>query len=311
MDQLEAGVEHHESQVNEVEMSPALPGSKRVCVAFIGGYPRGAAFGAVTCSRSAKGREDFRKYHASAIEVPGPEVDRLAATAGKFKLFLVMGAIEREGGTLYCSTLYFDSRGAYMGKHRELMPTCSERLIWGCGDGSNLKVYVTPVGRIGRLICWEKKMPLARTALYAQGLEVYCIRTADSRGYWQASMLHIATEGACFVLSANQFCRRKDYPPAPEYTFGVFADEEPSPETIVCPGGSVIMSPLGNVLAGPHYKGETILIADLDMSEIVKAKFDFDGVGHYSRPEVLSLTVRNQPYNPVTFTSSSDGNRHP
>ncbi|BFI32338.1 nitrilase [Marchantia polymorpha subsp. ruderalis] len=211
MDQLEAGVEHHKAQVIEVEMSPALPGSTRVSVvqastifydtpatldkaekyiaeaaalgaqlvlfpeAFIGGYPRVAAFGAVIGSRSSKGREEFRKYHASAVEVPGPEVDRLAAMAGKFKLVLIMGAIEREGGTLYCSTLCFDSRGAYMGKHRKLTPTCSERLIWGCGDGSDLKVYDTPVGRIGGLICWENRMPLARTALYAQGLGVYCI----------------------------------------------------------------------------------------------------------------------------------------
>ncbi|BBN03502.1 nitrilase [Marchantia polymorpha subsp. ruderalis] len=339
MDDLpDSAVGRIEEISNEVEMSP-VSGAKRVSVvqastifydtpatldkaerfiaeasslgaqlvvfpeAFIGGYPRGAAFGAVIGSRSAKGREDYRKYHASAIDVPGPEVDRLAAMAGRFKVHLVMGVIERSGGTLYCSILYFDSQGGYMGKHRKLMPTASERLIWGFGDGSTLPVYETPVGRVGGLICWENRMPLLRTAMYAKGVEVYCAPTADARGSWQASMLHIAMEGGCFVLSANQFCRRKDYPSVPEYTFGGFGDQEPSPDTVVCAGGSVIMSPTGNVIAGPNYEGEALLVADIDLGEVVKAKFDFDVVGHYSRPDVLSLVVRDQPYNSVTFAS--------
>lgn len=270
--------------------------------AFIGGYPRGATFGAVIGNRSLKGREDFRKYHASAIDVPGPEVDRLASVAARYKVHLVMGVIERAGGTLYCTVLFFDAQGQYLGKHRKLMPTASERVIWGFGDGSTLPVLETQVGRIGALICWENRMPLLRTAMYGKGIELYCAPTADSRGVWQASMTHIALEGGCFVLSANQFCRRRDYPPPPEYIFGGL-EEEPLPDAVVCSGGSVIISPLGTVLAGPNYEDEALVSADIDFGEIIRAKFDFDVVGHYARPDVFGLTVRDHPLPAVSFTS--------
>nr|DAD29869.1 TPA_asm: hypothetical protein HUJ06_031337 [Nelumbo nucifera] len=266
--------------------------------AFIGGYPRGSTFGVTIGARTFKGREEFRKYHAAAIDVPSPEVERLAAMAGKYKVYLVMGVIERDGYTLYCTVLFFDSQGLYLGKHRKLMPTALERIIWGFGDGSTIPVYETPIGKIGALICWENRMPLLRTALYGKGIEIYCAPTADSRDVWQASMTHIALEGGCFVLSANQFCRRKDYPSPPEYAFGSI-DEEPSPDSIVCAGGSVIISPSGAVLAGPNYDGEALISADLDLGEITRAKFDFDVVGHYARPEVLSLTVRDHPSIPI------------
>ncbi|KAK1297272.1 Bifunctional nitrilase/nitrile hydratase NIT4B [Acorus calamus] len=272
--------------------------------AFIGGYPRGSSFGVMIGSRSDKGKEDFRKYHASAIDVPGPEVDRLAAMAGKYKVYLVMGIIERAGYTLYCTILFFDDHGRYLGKHRKLMPTALERVIWGFGDGSTIPVYETPIGKIGALICWENKMPLLRTALYGKGIEIYCAPTADARDVWQASMTHIALEGGCFVLSANQFCRRKDYPSPPDYFFGV--DDDLALDAVVCAGGSVIISPSGAVLAGPNYEGEALISADLDLGEIVKAKFDFDVVGHYSRPEVLSLSVKDHQLNPVTFSSETN-----
>ncbi|KAM3226373.1 hypothetical protein ACQJBY_058816 [Aegilops geniculata] len=281
--------------------------------AFVGGYPRGSTFGfgisiSITNPKD-KGKGEFQKYYAAAIDVPeqptGPEVTRLAAMAGKYKVFLVMGVIEREGYTLYCSVLFFDPLGRYVGKHRKLMPTALERIIWGFGDGSTIPVYDTPLGKIGALICWENKMPLLRTALYGKGIEIYCAPTADSRPVWQASMTHIAMEGGCFVLSANQFCRRQDYPPPSEYAFAGLG-EEPSPDTVVCPGGSVIISPSGEVLAGPNYDGEALITADLDMGEIVRAKFDFDVVGHYSRPEVLSLVVDDQPHRPVSFTSAAE-----
>lgn len=270
--------------------------------AFVGGYPRGATFGAVIGNRTLRGREDFRKYHASAIDVPGPEVDRLAGVAGRYKVHLVMGVIERAGGTLYCCVLFFDAQGQYLGKHRKLMPTASERLIWGFGDGSTLPVLETQVGRIGALICWENRMPLLRTAMYAKGIELYCAPTADSRASWQASMTHIALEGGCFVLSANQFCRRRDYPAPPEYVFGGL-DEEILPDTVVCSGGSVIISPLGTVLAGPNYEDEALVTADIDFGEIIRAKFDFDVVGHYARPDILGLSVRDHPLPVVTFAS--------
>ncbi|KAH9317590.1 hypothetical protein KI387_019359, partial [Taxus chinensis] len=273
--------------------------------AFIGGYPRGSSFGLVIGNRSLKGQEEFRKYHASAIDVPGPEVDRIAAAAAKYKVHLVMGVIERAGFTLYCTVLFFDSQGQFLGKHRKLMPTALERCIWGFGDGSTLPVYDTTIGHIGALICWENRMPLSRSALYAKGIELYCAPTADSRQSWQASMTHIAVEGGCFVLSANQFCRRKDYPPPPDYVFGG-SDEEPSAETVVCAGGSVIISPSGTVLAGPNFEGEALISADLDFGEIVRAKFAFDVVGHYSRPEVLRLTVNDQQFDSVAFSSGTE-----
>lgn len=272
--------------------------------AFVGGYPRGSAFGLSIGNRTVKGREEFRKYHSAAIDVPGPEVDRLAAMAGKYKVHLVMGVIERDGYTLYCTVLFFDSQGHYLGKHRKIMPTALERVIWGFGDGSTIPVFETPVGKIGAAICWENRMPLLRTAMYAKGVEIYCAPTADARDVWQASMTHIALEGGCFVLSANQFCRRRDYPPPPEYVFAG-TEVDLTPDSVVCAGGSVIISPLGAVLAGPNYDGEALISADLDLGEIARAKFDFDVVGHYSRPEVLSLTVKDHPTNPVTFTSTS------
>lgn len=275
--------------------------------AFIGGYPRGSNFGAAIGNRTAKGREEFRRYHASAIDVPGPEVVRLAAMAGKYKVYLVMGVIEREGYTLYCTILFFDSQGRYMGKHRKLMPTAVERIVWGFGDGSTIPVFETPIGKIGGAICWENRMPLLRTAMYGKGVEIYCAPTADARNVWQATVTHIALEGGCFVLSANQFCRRKDYPPPPEYIFSG-TEEELTPDSVVCAGGSVIISPLGNVLAGPTYDGEALISADLDLGEIPRAKFDFDVVGHYARPEVLSLTVKDHPTNAVAYASTSEKN---
>ncbi|GLT63907.1 hypothetical protein SLA2020_364350 [Shorea laevis] len=270
---------------------------------FIGGYPRGLNF----VDRTPKGKESFRKYHASAIAVPGPEVERLAALAGKYKIYLVMGVIEKDGYTLYCTVLFFDSQGCYLGKHRKIMPTALERLVWGFGDVSTTPVFETPIGKIGSVICWENRMPLLRTAMYAKGIEIYCAPTADCSDTWQATMTHIALEGGCFVLSPAHFCLRKDYPPPPEYTFSG-TDDDLSPDSVVCRGGSVIISPLGTVLAGPNYEGEGLISADLDLGEIARAKFAFDVVGHYSRPDLLSLVVKDDPLSPVTFKSGKSEN---
>ncbi|XP_070044379.1 bifunctional nitrilase/nitrile hydratase NIT4A isoform X5 [Nicotiana tomentosiformis] len=270
--------------------------------AFIGGYPRGSTFGISIGNQTNKGKEDFRKYNASAIDVPGPEVDRLAAAAGKYKVYVVIGVIERDGHILYSTVLFFNSQGCYLGKHRKIMPTGLERVIWGSGDGSTIPVYDTPLGKIGAAICWENRMPLLRTAMFAKGIEIYCAPTADDRNVWLASMTHIALEGGCFVLSAHQCCRRKDYPPASEYVFSG-TEEDLTPDSIVCDGGSVIISPSGDVLAGPLNGMEGFVFANLDLGEIARAKFDFDVVGRDARPEVLSLIVRDQPVSAVSFTS--------
>jgi nitrilase len=257
--------------------------------AFVSAYPRGLSFGAVVGNRTREGREEYRRYWESSVDIPGPAVDTLAEIATRNKVHLVIGVIERDGGTLYCTVLFFAPEGGYLGKHRKLMPTASERLIWGFGDGSTLPVFETPLGRLGAVICWENYMPLLRTAMYAKGIQLYCAPTADGRDTWAATIQHIALEGRCFVLSCNQFCRRSDYPPDYSTPFG---DE---PDTILSRGGSCIVAPLGQMLAGPDFSGECILTADLDMGEIARGKFDLDVVGHYARPDVFSLQVDERP----------------
>lgn len=267
--------------------------------AFVSAYPRGLSFGATIGNRTSEGRDDFRRYWESSIDVPGPAVDRLGRIAAANRLYLVIGVIEREGGTLYCSVLFFDDRGRYLGKHRKLMPTASERLVWGFGDGSTLPVFDTPLGKLGAVICWENYMPLFRTAMYSKGIQLYCAPTADGRDTWLSTMQHIALEGRCFVLSCNQFARRSDYPA--DYTTA-FGDD---PNTVISRGGSCIISPLGEILAGPNFEGEAILTADLDLSDIVRGKYDFDVVGHYARPDVFGLVVNEKPQSAVSHLVSS------
>ncbi|KAL0710157.1 hypothetical protein Bca4012_017137 [Brassica carinata] len=271
---------------------------------FIGGYPRGFRFGLAVGIFNEDGRDEFRKYHASAIHVPGPEVDKLAELARKNNVYLVMGAIEKEGYTLYCTALFFSSEGRFLGKHRKVMPTTTERCIWGFGDGSTIPVYDTPIGKLGAAICWENRMPLYRTALYGKGVELYCAPTADGSKEWQSSMMHIAMEGGCFVLSACQFCLRKDFPERVDHLFTDWYDDQHD-EAIVSQGGSVIISPLGKVLAGPNFESEGLITADLDLGDIARAKLYFDVVGHYSKPDVFNLTVNEHPKKPVTFVSKA------
>ncbi|MGN6767401.1 MAG: nitrilase-related carbon-nitrogen hydrolase, partial [Rhizobiaceae bacterium] len=156
--------------------------------ALISAYPKGADFGARVGGRQPRGRDDFLRYHKSAIDVPGPEVDEIAAAAREAGAHVVIGVIERDAGTLYCTVLFFGPEKGYLGKHRKLMPTASERLIWGFGDGSTLPVYDTAIGRLGSVICWENYMPLMRTAMYAKNIQLYCAPTADDRDTWQATM---------------------------------------------------------------------------------------------------------------------------
>lgn len=267
--------------------------------AFISAYPRGASFGAVIGNRTRDGRDWYRRYWESSIDVPGPAVDRLGAAARAAGLYLVIGVIEREGGTLYCTVLFFGPDGAYLGKHRKLMPTASERLVWGYGDGSTLPVFQTEIGRIGAVICWENYMPLLRMTMYGKGIQIYCAPTADGRDSWLATMRHVACEGRCFVLSCNQFSRRSDYPIDYDNEFG------DDPNTVMSRGGSCIVNPMGDIVAGPDYDGETTLIADIDLAEIAHGKFDMDVVGHYSRPDVFRLIVNEGANPPVTGISAA------
>ena len=253
--------------------------------AYIGGYPKGLDFGARVGSRTPAGREDFRRYFEASIAVPGPETLRIGGFAAEMACHLVTGVIEREGATLYCTALMFGPDGSLLGKHRKLMPTASERLIWGMGDGSTLPVLDTPLGRLGAAICWENYMPALRLAMYAKGISLYCAPTVDDREIWQASMRHIAYEGRTFVLSACQFLTRADCPAHYECVQG------DAPESELIRGGSVIVSPLGEVLAGPVYGREAVLTADIDLDDTIRGKFDLDVAGHYARPDVFTLTV--------------------
>lgn len=271
--------------------------------AFISGYPKGAHFGAPVGLRTAAGRDEFLTYAKGAIDVPGPATEALAEAAREAGAYLVIGVIERDGGTLYCTVLFFGPDGTVLGKHRKLMPTAAERLIWGYGDGSTLPVFDTPLGKIGAVICWENYMPMLRMAMYGKGITIYCAPTADDRDTWLSSMRHVALEGRCFVLTSCQFIHRGDFPVDYECALG------DDPNTILMRGGSAIINPLGQVLAGPHFEGETILYADLDLDDITRGKYDFDVVGHYARPDIFQLRVNEAPTSPVVNSGASHDER--
>ncbi len=282
-------------RVEELVGRAAADGARLVVLpeAFVGGYPKRADFGARVGSRSFGGRDWFRRYHEGAVDVPGPAVDRLGRIARSTGVHLVVGVIERDGGTLYCTALFLGPEGDLLGKHRKLVPTAMERLIWGAGDGSTIPVLDTPLGRVGAVICWENYLPQLRLAMYGQGVELYCAPTVDDRETWLPTMRHIALEGRCFVLSANQFARRSDYPA--DYPV------EAAPDEVLIGGGSCIVDPLGEILAGPARDGEAILTADLDLGQIARGRFDLDVVGHYARPDVFRLVVDREPKAAVEF----------
>jgi nitrilase len=261
--------------------------------AFVPGYPKGLNYGLVVGARDPAGREEFRLYLDAAIDVPGPQTQRLGEAAAAHGVHLVIGVIERSLGTCYCTVLFFGPDGQLLGKHRKLMPTALERMIWGFGDGSTLTVVDSPYGRIGSVICWENYMPMLRMAMYAKNVALYCAPTADDRDTWLPSMRHVALEGRCFVLTACQFLRKQDFPATVRVALG------DAPDAILMRGGSAIVNPLGKVLAGPHFDSETILTADLDLDDIGRGKFDFDVAGHYSRPDVFQLVVNEAPMPPV------------
>jgi nitrilase len=251
--------------------------------ALLGGYPKGESFGTRLGFRLPEGRVRFRRYFEAAIDVPGPETEELAALSARTGASLVVGVIERGGSTLYCTALFFDPAQGLVARHRKLMPTASERLIWGQGDGSTLPVVPSRAGRLGAVICWENYMPLLRYAMYAKGVQVYCAPTVDSRETWQVSMRHIAQEGRCFVVSAVQF------QPSPR-ALGVQVPDW-DPDQPLMRGGSLIVGPLGEVLAGPLVGEEGLVSASIDLDDLVEARYDLDVVGHYARSDVFTLQV--------------------
>ncbi|NBA98602.1 carbon-nitrogen hydrolase family protein [Pseudomonas sp. R5(2019)] len=261
--------------------------------ALLGGYPKGEIFGTYMGYRLPEGREAFQRYFANAIDVPGVETAELEGLAQRTGAHLVVGVIERAGSSLFCSALFFSPEEGLVANHRKLMPTGSERLIWGQGDGSTLPVVDTPVGKIGAAICWENHMPLLRTAMYAKGIEVWCAPTVDERDNWQISMRHIAHEGRCFLVSACQF---QPSPRDLDISLPHWDDDR-----LLMQGNSVIIGPMGEVIAGPLKNGPGLLVAKIDLADLVKARYDFDVVGHYSRPDVFTLIVDERAKASVKF----------
>ncbi|MFC4942485.1 carbon-nitrogen hydrolase family protein [Pseudonocardia sp. GCM10023141] len=253
--------------------------------ALLGGYPKGLDFGVRVGSRSPAGRVEYQRYWDAAIDVPGPETRALSTLAAELGVMVVAGAIERHRRTLYCVALFFTPDGAAPQIHRKLMPTAAERFIWGNGDGSTMPVLDLDGAGVGAAICWENYMPLFRTAMYDKGVDLWCAPTVDDREVWLSTMRHIAVEGRCFVLSACQYLERGALP---DDVHPIQGDDT---GTVLISGGSVIVSPLGDVLAGPLRDAEGVLHARLDLGLLAQGRMDLDVTGHYARPDVFRLSV--------------------
>jgi len=260
--------------------------------AFIGGYPKGVDFGTRVGSRTPEGRELFRLYSDNAIVLGSPEYEAISEAVAANDMAVVVGIIERKGATLHCTAVGFERDGSLLGVHRKLMPTAMERLIWGMGDGGDLPIMDSSAGRLVSAICWENYMPLLRAYYYDHQPDFYCAPTVDDREVWVPTMQTIALEGRCFVLSACQYQTRGMIglgPPQYDAAQGNDAD------VVLINGGSCIVSPMGEILAGPVYGEETILTAEVDMQVITRAKFDRDVAGHYARPDVFELRANVTP----------------
>jgi nitrilase len=234
-----------------------------------------------------------------SVAIPSETTRRLAEAAADAGAYVAIGINEVEGGSLYNTLLYLSPDGELVGRHRKLMPTGGERTVWGMGDGSTLDVVDTPFGVVGGLICWENYMPLARAAMYAQGVEIYLAPTWDNSKEWVASMQHIAKEGRCYVLAVAPVLRASDVP------VDLRGDVYGEKDDWMSRGQAVIVAPGGEILAGPAFEEETILYADIDHAKISVHRHLFDPVGHYSRPDVLTLSVNTAPQASVRFTDTS------
>lgn len=237
----------------------------------------------------------------NSVNVGAGDLDSLCEAAAKHKLTIVCGIEERDGElsqtTLYNTVITIGPEGTIVNKHRKLMPTNPERMVWGFGDGSGLKVVETSAGRIGSLICWENFMPLARYALYSQGVEIYIAPTYDSGEGWLGSMQHIAREACCYVVGCGNLMRASDIPDD-------FPEKDalyPDADEWVNPGDSVVIAPGGEIVAGPMNKESGILYHTLDLAKVSSAKRTLDITGHYSRPDIFQLHVNNQPQSPCVF----------
>ena len=257
---------------------------------FIPGYPRGFSFGATVGRRTEEGRELYDNYYQNSIDLDSQDKTRLEELAVDTGAYLVIGVTEKKqsNGSLYCSMLYISPVNGLIGVHRKIKPTGTERLIWAEAGGESLVSVDSSIGKLGGLICWENYMPLARMSMYKQGVEIYIAPTADGREVWTSTMRHIALEGRCFVLGCNQYFTKSMYPTSHQQ----WVEDEVED---MCRGGSLIVSPLGEIIAGPLYDTNGILTTELDLDDVVKSKLDFDVIGHYSRDDIFDFVVKGQP----------------
>jgi len=257
--------------------------------AFISGYPDWVWL--IPNSKGAELNELYVKLVENAVSIPDDSTDKLCNAAKNAGVSVVIGMHERNTETsnasLYNSLLFINEKGVITGKHRKLIPTGGERLIWSRGDGTSFNSYDTPAGKVAGLICWENYMPLARNAVYETGAQILASPTWDKSPNWIQSMQHIAREGGLYVVSVCMVLNMKDIPDA----FG-FKKLYPAGKEWINVGNSSIISPKGQIVAGPLEAEEGILYADIDLDLIIEAKRMFDVVGHYSRPDVFNFSVK-------------------
>jgi nitrilase len=230
----------------------------------------------------------YARWYDQAVDMPGPACDALGAIAREHGVYLAIPVNERDGGTVYNTLCYFGPGGDLLAKHRKLVATGAERIVWGSGDGSTLAVIDTPFGRVGGLICWENYMPLARAAMYEQGIDVLLAPTWDNSHLWPLSMQHIAKEGRCYVLGITSCQHGSDVPADLPGRDVMYSDH---PDDWMSRGNTIIVDPSGHVLAGPLTGESGILYAEIDAARGRLSRREFDVVGHYARPDVFRLSV--------------------
>ena len=250
---------------------------------FIPGYPYGMTYGFTVGSRSKAGREDWKTYYDNSILVDGPEMQRIVDCAKEHSVYVCVGYSERDAvtATLYNSNVMIAPDGQTM-NHRKLKPTGSERVVWGDADKDFFPVMETPWGPMGNLICWESYMPLARVALYQEGVALYISPNTNDNEEWQNTIRHIAIEGHCFFINADMYFTKDMYPKTAS------GDEEIAKlNDIVCRGGSCVIDPYGHAVSETVWDKEEIIYADLDMQKVPESRMEHDVCGHYARPDVL------------------------